>query len=106
MDKARLITDMMIKMQSKIKDSNLRSIDHKQFDTGFDFEGVKKVKKPHSIVDDEEYKFGHGKIPQSARQRKYSSQQDNMIETRDFQQKPTNSFKAFLHSAIGGSADV
>lgn len=59
-DKARLIADMMIKMKSKIKDSNLRNIDSGSLLNGLLEEG-KKVKKPHSqFGDEEELKFGGG----------------------------------------------
>ena len=61
-DKARLITDMMCKMRSKIKDSNLRSIDHNNSKyNGLDIEAIKKhTKKTNSVVgaDEEELKFG------------------------------------------------
>jgi len=57
-DKARLIADMMMKLQSNIKDSNLRNIDSKK--NGFDFDiplnRKKDTSSPH--IDKEEYKFG------------------------------------------------
>jgi hypothetical protein len=65
-DKARLIADMMGKMQNKIKDSNLRKINPSSI-TSFDDLKVQKGKKTHSVVDHEEVKSFAG-----ARPRKYS----------------------------------
>ena len=103
-DKARLIADMMCKMQNKIKDSNLRNINNGLSSSGLALlDNGNQVKKgPLSAAGDDDMKFGGVKITVGNRQRKYSTQEKEVVSEKDLC-KPagTISFLATLTSAMG-----
>jgi hypothetical protein len=97
-DKARLIADMLVKMQSRHKDSQLRNIENKAF---FKDLGSAKKKNQSEAGDEEDYMS-------AARLRKYSSQEEQpLVERRDFNAgaKPS-SFLQSIHAQMGGTPEL
>jgi len=79
-DKARLISDMMSKLQIKNKGSNLRSIDKDTIDQRING-ALPKRKHTHSTVGEEEFKLGGFQ-----RQRVNSSNEHLKITQREFRE--------------------